>query len=84
MSGLPLGADAGPPVAYTVIYKDAKGREILPYYLRGTREDEPALQRFYRAHEEVPCSGGWVSPPCNDTPRLQGFPVPPVGQVTPR
>jgi hypothetical protein len=77
------GTDA---ISYLVRYQDSKGREVTPYYLTARREDQPALDKFFKEekHRVVPCQGGWTSAPCNDTPFLSGFPEPPVGSVTRR
>lgn len=75
-----------PVVSYIVHYRDAKGREVQPYYLEVRREETTALEAFFRDEKNrvVECQGGWTSPPCNDSPHLTGFPAPPVGKVTPR
>ena len=82
----PSRTGAEPVVSYFVRYRDAKGREVTPYYLEARREDRAALDKFFKdeKHRVVQCQGGWTSAPCNDTPHLQGFPEPPVGKVTPR
>ncbi len=72
--------DAG-DVAYSLIYADASGRKISPFHLRASLYDRPALEAFFVSHPGAECSGGWVSAPCNDTPFLSGFPVPPIGST---
>jgi hypothetical protein len=74
------------PVPFIVRYRDSQGREVAPYFLQARREDQPALERFFRDEKNrvVSCQGGWTSAPCNDTPRVSGFPEPPVGTVTRR
>ena len=68
-------------VSYLVRYKDSKGREVTPYWLEARRADRSALEKFFQEHRVVQCQGGWTSAPCNDTPRLEGFPEPSVGTV---
>jgi hypothetical protein len=69
-------------VGVVVLYRDAAGHEVQPYYLHARPGDTEVIESFLRAHATFDCGGGWTSAPCNDAPRgLTGFPTPPAGKV---